>query len=941
MTCDLDDSSQAKDIDEVPNKISPIESQSGNPGTLKTPVSVPVPSLTSTTHRVLPPKASLLPAFNPPPPPPLNFAPTDRLRILLTRASVYSSFLAENLEKRQREFRNSNEADLGSDVAIRGHEPQGDGEVEGMKRKADSDDTAVNPTIKRVKATPDLHPLPSPPNSPECSPQRSSSSTNIISTVSSTTTTSAVDTENSGSTVEHLVTRQPSLLQNVTLRDYQVVGMEWLISLYENGLSGILADEMGLGKTLQIIAFLAHLWEMGTTGPFLIVAPLSTVSNWVAEFERFAPSLPVLLYHADKSERAWLRKHKLTANPPPIVITTYDLALRDAPVLSTLVPWHLMIVDEGHRLKNRASKCLRELKRYGARNRVVVTGTPVQNSVEELWVLLNFVMPEVFGDWEKFGGWFGFQQPSDDNGDTEERHEQQDDHSPGGKTEKEETSPVAVPPAPARRAVHPIMSRQQKTQFVTQLHTILKPFLLRRIKSEVEVSLPKKKEYILYAPLTLVQQRLYNAARRGQLRDAIAGYLMWSGGFGAKAIEDDEGDEQASRRDAWGRSVDMNVRSQKLQSRAVQFRKICNHPYLFHLQGDEDMSPGGEGGFDWAGLWGASETPTKEAQPNKRGRGRGKGVGDRNEFEKDSEGLEIPKLMNLPPLLRLSGKFMLLATLLPPLLRANHKILIFSQMTKTLDLLAAWFGQSQVPYCRLDGSTPLDARSAQIHHFTYTPSTKLFLLSTRAGGLGINLVAADTVVLVDSDWNPQMDVQAQDRVHRIGQRKGVLVYRIVTRGTVEERIWEVAVAKRKVEKCVVHKALFKGQAETFRPGGGVIVSNSDLAQILEAETEEQHVNGSSLNPADDDGGEWAGGWQLSPEGQEAEEQRLKEQLPTSEDLKILMDRTGLTSSVSSSNASDTSSTDSEMHNSSRSSSSSSSQAVTSVTGRWRLVDWEI
>ncbi|KAJ2636175.1 putative ATPase, partial [Coemansia sp. RSA 1694] len=216
---------------------------------------------------------------------------------------------------------------------------------------------------------------------------------------------------------ERVSARQPRLITGGIMRDYQLEGMEWLASLYENGLNGILADEMGLGKTLQTIAFLCFLRERQVWGPFLVLCPLSTLSNWVSEFYRFAPTTPVLLYHGTPDERKELRnKHlrRLDKNFP-IVVTTYEISMRDKQALQRFA-WKFIIVDEGHRIKNMNCKLIRDLKSYQSTNRLLLTGTPLQNSLSELWSLLNFLLPDIFDDLESFQEWFNFNDISEREG---------------------------------------------------------------------------------------------------------------------------------------------------------------------------------------------------------------------------------------------------------------------------------------------------------------------------------------------------------------------------------------------------------------------------------------------------------------------------------------------------------------------------------------------
>ncbi|KAI8918275.1 putative SNF2 family helicase/ATPase PasG [Powellomyces hirtus] len=709
-----------------------------------------------------------------------------RLSILLQKASCFCSFIADNLEQRQSELRqcvNVSDPSLGLGIEVQAvtvvkekedtaaetekenHEEwepeppvkvmlrkrtrpkKGDGQDERSKR-AKRADTSAKISSRKTKA---IYKPPPPESIP---PPRTS--------------------------------RQPSLITGGTLREYQLVGMEWLISLYENGLNGILADEMGLGKTIQVIAFLAHLWEVGTRGPFLIVVPLSTLVNWVTEIQRFAPSLPVLLYHGSKEEREYMRRHKMNITQPnfPIIVTTYEISMRDSAHLQ-MYAWQYIIVDEGHRLKNLDCKLIRELKTYRTANRLLLTGTPIQNNLSELWSLLNFVQPEMFSDRAAFEQCFDFGEDV-----------------------------TALASASTQKE---ILERQLETEFVTQLHEILKPFLLRRVKTEVELTLPTKREYVLYAPLTPLQKQLYHAAVTGSLRDTVMEILMGQNNlvdapvetakrtvrkdyteiefddefrvlddlesddenFDGEACESDEeavpvvSDTQA--KEAKRKAVDIALKTQNLQSPIVQLRKICNHPYLFNL---------GE----------------------------------------------------LPGIVTASGKMLVLERLLPKLFERGHRVLVFSQMTRVLDIIGEWCSDVKGwDYCRLDGSVGVHERRDEISRFEKTPTIPLFLLTTRAGGLGINLVSADTVIIFDSDWNPQMDLQAQDRVHRIGQTRSVVVYRLISRGTVEERVMGMAEGKRKLGEVIVHRGLFKGRHSDYKSTQKI--RDEELAAILSAECE--------------------------------------------------------------------------------------------------------
>ncbi|KAL6306502.1 SNF2 family N-terminal domain-containing protein [Sparassis latifolia] len=685
---------------------------------------------------------------------------------------------------------------------------------------------------------------------------------------------------------------QPALVTGATLRDYQLEGVAWMVGLYQSGISGILADEMGLGKTLQAIAFHAFLRER-SVAPFLVVCPLSVLQNWVDEFHRFTPDIPVCMYHGTPEERAELRRtqmvfsesdmeyqdkafrryvakeskakpgvakgkgkvgtksttevktrkksSRVTAKsrahtesddqkpktrgkkrggakkaptrtrkvfesederveedeepmevddkagtstvtsqplPPhqktnfPVVITTYEMIMKDRAQLERYA-WGFIVVDEGHRLKNLHCKLMREIKKLNAAARMVLTGTPLHNNLAELWALLNFVLPDLFTDLDAFEEWFD------------------------------------LPMLQSK------LSPTRSAQLIHSLHAVLRPFLLRRLKSDVETDLPPKKEYVLYAPLSEHQREIYDAIVDGTLRALL---VKEAGGKSTSFKPEEEDEEevplkvQAARKEAkskysarlrqnrqrnysvdgsdddyfeklesgpqkpkatgksaedlgreWQRkSMMKKINGMKLQNTVMQLRKVCSHPFL----------------FDWP------------VDPNTR----------------------APVLNE--DLVSTSGKMMVLDRLLEELFRRDHKVLLFSQFTTVLDIIEDWaVGLKGWPICRIDGSTSMTDRCEEVDRFEKSGDTshapRLFLLSTRAGGLGLNLVAADTVIFYDQDWNPQMDLQAQDRAHRIGQTRPVLIFRLVSAHTIEAKIMERATEKRKLEALVIAKGQFK------------------------------------------------------------------------------------------------------------------------------------
>lgn len=476
-----------------------------------------------------------------------------------------------------------------------------------------------------------------------------------------------------------------------------------------------------------------------------MAGPLSTAHNWHDELaryavgsRRFAPQLPTMLYHGTKPARMKLRKQMQGANAPAVVVTSYEMILQDRAFLARRA-WKYIVVDEGHRLKNLNCRLIRELKQFRTHNRLILTGTPLHNNLAELWSLLNFILPDIFDDLSTFEQWFDLGGADDD--------------APAASVT---TSFAAWSTGTARRVVQ-------------QLHEILKPFLLRRVKADVEQDLPPKQEYLLYTPLSALQMRMYNAALHGELRDWLVASHAGLPLERVRALQDAQRRVAASRHDARDAgtadeqarmaAAEKQVRALRIDNLLMQLRKICSHPYLL----DWPVEPGSD------------------------------------------------RLRTGPAMTRASGKLRMLSQLTSALLRRGHRVLVFSQFAVMLDLLEVWASDvMHWPTFRIDGSTPQEERASQVRAFNRREqNVDLFLLSTRASGLGINLVGADTVIFYDSDWNPQMDLQAQDRVHRIGQTKPVLIFRLVAAHTMEHDLVQRARAKRLLEAVVIRKGKFQ------------------------------------------------------------------------------------------------------------------------------------
>ncbi|KAH6757889.1 chromatin remodeling factor CHD3 [Perilla frutescens var. hirtella] len=478
----------------------------------------------------------------------------------------------------------------------------------------------------------------------------------------------------------------PDFLSGGSLHPYQLEGLNFLRFAWSKQTHVILADEMGLGKTIQSIALLASLFEESIS-PHLVVAPLSTLRNWEREFATWAPHMNVVMYVGTAPARSVIREyefyypknHKKNKKKKSglsvseskhdrikfdVLLTSYEMINMDSTSLKP-IKWECMIVDEGHRLKNKDSKLFSSLKQYSSRHRVLLTGTPLQNNLDELFMLMHFL------DAGKFASLEDFQEEFKDINQEEQ---------------------------------------------ISRLHKMLAPHLLRRVKKDVMKELPPKKELILRVELSSMQKEYYKAilTRNYQI-------LTRKGGAQISLI---------------------NV--------VMELRKLCCHPFM--LEGVEPE--------------------------------------DNNEFIKQ--------------LLESSGKLQLLDKMMIKLKEQGHRVLIYSQFQHMLDLLEDYCNYRKWLYERIDGKVAGADRQVRIDKFNAKNSSRFcFLLSTRAGGLGINLATADTVIIYDSDWNPHADLQAMARAHRLGQTNKVMIYRLVARGTIEERMMQMTKKKMVLEHLVV------------------------------------------------------------------------------------------------------------------------------------------
>ncbi|XP_042478717.1 ATP-dependent helicase BRM-like isoform X2 [Macadamia integrifolia] len=465
--------------------------------------------------------------------------------------------------------------------------------------------------------------------------------------------------------VNERITKQPSMLRAGTLRDYQLVGLQWMLSLYNNKLNGILADEMGLGKTVQVMALIAYLMEFkGNYGPHLIIVPNAVLVNWKSELHNWLPSVSCIFYVGAKDQRSKLFSQEVCAMKFNVLVTTYEFIMYDRSKLSK-IDWKYIIIDEAQRMKDRESVLARDLDRYRCQRRLLLTGTPLQNDLKELWSLLNLLLPEVFDNRKAFHDWFSkpFQKdiPS---------HDTEDDW----------------------------LETEKKVIIIHRLHQILEPFMLRRRLEDVEGSLPPKVSIVLKCRMSAIQGAIYD----------------WIKSTGTLRVDPEDEMLRVQKNPLYQSKM-----YKTLNNRCMELRKTCNHP-LLNYPYFQDLS-------------------------------------------KDF-------------LVRSCGKLWILDRILIKLQRTGHRVLLFSTMTKLLDILEEYLQWRRLVYRRIDGTTSLEDRESAIVDFNSPDSDCfIFLLSIRAAGRGLNLQSADTVVIYDPDPNPKNEEQAVARAHRIGQKREVKV----------------------------------------------------------------------------------------------------------------------------------------------------------------------
>ena len=714
-----------------------------------------------------------------------------------------------------------------------------------------------------------------------------------------------------------LKTPVPSLFRGA-LREYQHFGLDWLAGLYANGTNGILADEMGLGKTIQTIALLAHLAvEHEEWGPHLVVVPTSVILNWEVEFKKFLPGFKVLTYYGSQEERKRKRQGWTNKDKHHVWITSYQIALADQ-VMFRRREWHFMVLDEAHNIKNFQSQRWQTLLTFKTRARLLLTGTPLQNKLSELWSLLFFLMPTDskeagiggFADLQEFQEWF-------------------------------------------RKPVEQILEHGRETMddeakaIVQKLHKVLRPFILRRLKADVEKQMPGKYEHVITCRLSRRQRHLYDGfMSRAQTKETLASgnYLsiinclmqlrkvcnhpdlfetreiVTSYAMPRSAVADYEIKELLVRRrllqrdsmstvdlgvinllpganesfsaldtiqrqrlgalgalrqltsQQWGRidqgmrfegsSISGTLATYTNNARRARFEQLRHASYLTSLR-SQRRPLYSQGLLDRLRIdisrLPAPAAPRRRAQLSEWYLNSSKILADMvpmlarrseqlepivekfgcitpNVVAADVAPLVIPPqvaevIRTWPgktpldpfhqPRMRLSiafpdkrllqydcGKLQKLDSLLRDLQAGGHRALIFTQMTRVLDILEQFLNIHGHRYLRLDGATKIENRQVLTERFNNDNRILVFILSSRSGGLGINLTGADTVIFYDLDWNPAMDKQCQDRCHRIGQTRDVHIYRFVSEATIEANILRKANQKRMLDDVVIQQGEF-------------------------------------------------------------------------------------------------------------------------------------
>ncbi|KAI8350074.1 SNF2 family N-terminal domain-containing protein [Mortierella sp. GBAus27b] len=547
--------------------------------------------------------------------------------------------------------------------------------------------------------------------------------------------------------MKDFIRKQPSnMAPGFQLKGYQLLGINWLALLWRKGLSGILADEMGLGKTAQVIAFLAHLHEKGERGRFLVIVPASTLSNWLREFEKFCPMLRVKSYYGSQAEREELRDQLEEDRSYNVLVTTYAMATGNNSERKFLNRQRFkgIVLDEGHMLKNCTSVRYKQLMSIKTDFRLLLTGTPLQNNLQELLSLLIFIMPKLFAEHE------------------------------------EVLRTMFKVRVDASSEKSTLLSKER----IIRARHLLAPFVLRRKKIQVLKDLPRKEQEVVYCDLHPDQKVLYNRIMSSSaLQEALK-----------ESSDTEMGSTEGTKKPKKSTATSKKV-ANEFANMLMQLRKAADHPMLFREKYKDET------------LKKMAKVITKEVEF----------CDSRIDFiEEDMSVMTDFELHRLCKQYKSVNKFALpgnqwmragkvqvLEKLLPKLIHKDKsRVLIFSQFTMVLDILESILTTMDFKYLRMDGQTKVDERQPMIDTFNDDESYKIFLLSTKAGGFGINLTGANVVIMYDLDYNPHNDKQAEDRAHRVGQTRDVKVLKLISKNTIEEQIYQLASLKLKLDQHV-------------------------------------------------------------------------------------------------------------------------------------------
>ncbi|KAF9099990.1 hypothetical protein BGX29_006846 [Mortierella sp. GBA35] len=615
--------------------------------------------------------------------------------------------------------------------------------------------------------------------------------------------------------MRNFIRKQPSnMAPGFQLKGYQLLGVNWLALLWRKKLSGILADEMGLGKTAQVITFLAHLLESGETGPFLIIVPSSTLSNWMREFEKFCPELDVRSYYGSQAEREEMR-HDLEGDPTyNVVVTTYNLATgnNDERKFLNRRGFKGIVLDEGHMVKNCMSARYKQLMSIKTPFRLLLTGTPLQNNLEELLSLLIFIMPKLFAEHE------------------------------------EVLRTMFKVKVDASSEKSTLLSQER----IIRARHMIAPFVLRRKKIHVLKDLPRKVERVIYCDLDPAQRTLYDGIiSSSAFQDALDDPSDGMDG-GLDVIELDSLDSKAKAKAvaAGGKKAMAKKPTAAAKKKAssefanvlMMLRKAADHPMLFREH------------FTDTKIKEMSRIITREVEfCDSRIDYIEEDMTVMTDFElhRLCKQYKSVKRFALPgdPWME-AGKVRELQKLLPKLIHEDKsRILIFSQFTMVMDILEPIMKTMGYKYLRLDGQTKVEDRQPLIDSFNDDESHKIFLLSTKAGGFGINLTGANVVIMYDLDYNPHNDKQAEDRAHRVGQTREVEVYKLIARDTIEEQIYQLANLKLKLDQHVsqddsVTKAASSASLESSSSGSST--PSAGILSLIKQSWKASH-HGNTIN----------------------------------------------------------------------------------------------